>query len=85
MTTVDGNLATARACGFDLIEHFTLPESAWWDDYYTPMARRIDELLDGHRGDAAARSALESSREQIDLYRRYSRAYGYVFYVLRRR
>ena len=29
----------SRACGFSLVGHFTLPDEAWWDDFYTPMER----------------------------------------------
>ena len=83
MTTVDENLAIAEACGFDAIEHFTLPESAWWDDYYGPMEQRLERLREQHRGDDAALAVIAGSHEQIPLYRRFARYYGYVFYILR--
>ena len=82
MATVDANLAIARACGFEVLGYFTLPESAWWDDYYGPMAERIAALRRRHGADAEALAFLASSQEQIDLYRRFARWYGYVFYVL---
>ena len=83
MTTIDANLAIARACGYVVVEHFTLPESAWWDHYYGPMERRIAMLREQHRNDDRVLAVLERSHEQIALYRRFARYYGYVFYVLR--
>ncbi len=83
MTTIDRNAATAAACGYDVVETFALPESAWWNDYYGPLERRLAAL-----GDAANdedRAVIAATREQIDVYRRFSASFGYVFFVLRRR
>ena len=85
ITTVEANVSIARACGFEVVDHFTLPESAWWDNYYGPMERRIAALRGQYRGDGTALAAIENSREQIALYRRYAKFYGYVFYVLQLR
>lgn len=81
MTTNAGNLATAVANGYDVLDCFTLPESAWWDDYYGPLERRLVSLR-GVVADAD-RAAIDSAQAEIDLYRAYSTAYGYVFFVLR--
>jgi ubiquinone/menaquinone biosynthesis C-methylase UbiE len=85
IATVDENLAIARTCGFVVVDRFTLPESAWWDDYYGPMERRLSALQAQPQGDAEALAVIESSRAQISLYRRFASCYGYVFYVLRAR
>jgi SAM-dependent methyltransferase len=82
--SVDDNLGIATRSGFEPIEVFTLPESAWWDDYYRPMEARLAVLRPQYRDDAEALAVIDSSAEQIDLYRRFSRCYGYVFYVLRK-
>ena len=82
---VDENVAACREHGFDLVDRFTLPESAWWSDYYAPMEGRLVALRDEYARDDAALAVIEESREQIELYRRFARHYGYVFYVLRAR
>ena len=84
MTTVDENLTTARRCGYEIVEQFTLPASAWWTDYYNPLEQRLERLRQQHRGDDDAQAIIAETQEQIDLYRRFSPIYGYVFYVLRR-
>jgi ubiquinone/menaquinone biosynthesis C-methylase UbiE len=84
MTTIDRNLALARQCGYSVLEHFTLPESAWWTDYYTPLEQRLTTLRAQHGNDGNAIALIDRTQEQIDLYRRYSTCYGYVFYVLQR-
>ncbi len=85
MAPVDENLAIARRSGYAVLEHFTMPESAWWDDYYLPLERRLAHLRPQYASNPEALEAIASTQEQIDLYRRFSAFYGYVFYVLQRR
>jgi SAM-dependent methyltransferase len=87
IATITENLAIADACGYDAIGHFTLPESAWWTDYYEPLERRLADIRrDPHIAeDAVAQAAMAGTQAEIDLYRRYADVYGYVFYVLRLR
>ena len=82
MTTVAENLKTAEASGYLVLDTFTLPESAWWDDYYGPLERRL-ALLRAERTSAEDHRAIASTQQQSDLYRAYSASYGYVFFVLR--
>jgi len=84
MRSVDENLATTAVCGYRDLGHFTLPESSWWDSYYTPLEQRIELLRGRFRDDPDAIHQLDQTADQIDLYRKYSDAYGYVFYVMQR-
>jgi SAM-dependent methyltransferase len=77
------NIARTRAAGFDLIDHFTLPPDAWWDEYYTPLEQRMARLAPAADPELAA--AIDETRREIELYRRYGDSYGYVFYLLRQR
>ncbi|HSQ27061.1 MAG TPA: class I SAM-dependent methyltransferase, partial [Anaerolineales bacterium] len=81
MATVDNNLAHLNSTGYRSLGHFTLPESDWWDNYYHPMAARIEALRDQHRGNIEAQQLLDMEQAEIDLYRRFSAWYGYVFYL----
>ncbi|MGH9142183.1 MAG: class I SAM-dependent methyltransferase [Vicinamibacterales bacterium] len=83
MTTIEANLEMAATCGFAVLDHFTLPESAWWNEYYGPLEQRLSVLRAQHRHDDEALAVIENSQAQIDVYRRCADCYGYVFYVLR--
>ena len=83
MSDVDTNLATIESAGFASIEHFVLPEAAWWDQYYAPLEQRIDALRRGYRDDRQAMTFLDGAQREIALYRTCSASYGYVFYVAR--
>jgi len=84
MGTVTDDLAAIRDCGFQVVGHFTLPDEAWWDDFYTPMETRIGELRAQYAGDAEALSVLDQLAEEPAMHRRHSDCYAYEFFVARR-
>jgi hypothetical protein len=71
----------ASDCGYDVVGHFTLPESSWWENDYRPLERRLEGY--GGSDDEVARSVLAMVRREIETYRQYARWYGYEFSVLR--
>jgi len=84
MGCVPDVLAAIERSGFSLIGHFTLPDEAWWDDFYTPMERRIGELRAQHAADAEAQAILDQLAQEPELHRRHSDAYAYELIVARR-
>lgn len=84
-----GNLATnhtkAREAGFEVLDTFVLPASAWWDEYYRPLRARMASLQERARGDLDLATAIEETEREISLYERHGASYGYVFYLLRAR
>ena len=83
MTTVEANLATIGRAGYGIVDHFVLPPSAWWDDYYTPIEAKLPALRARNGNDPAARRRIDEAQAEIDTYRRYGDSYGYVFFVMR--
>jgi SAM-dependent methyltransferase len=84
MGWLDDDVAAIRECGFELVGHFTLPDEAWWDDFYTPMETRIAELRGKYAGDVEASAILDQLAEEPEMHRRYSDFYAYEFFVARR-
>jgi SAM-dependent methyltransferase len=84
MGRVPDVLAAIENCGFSLVGHFTLPEEAWWDDFYTPMQRRIDELRGRYADDGEALAALGQLAQEPEMHRRHSDYYAYEFFAVRR-
>jgi cyclopropane fatty-acyl-phospholipid synthase-like methyltransferase len=78
------NLTTIMVNGYDTIDHFTLPESSWWQPYYLPLEARLWSLREKYATDPEKLSVIESIQEEIDLYRKYSSFYGYEFFMMRR-
>jgi len=78
-------LRVVEESGYNHVGHFVLPESAWRKGYYEPMQNRVDALRPTYRADPAAQDLMHALEAEIDLYRRYSDCYGYVFYVMQKR
>lgn len=82
--TADEVCRMAVTGGYKVIESFDLPDSAWWDDYYTPMLERMKELKLRNAGMAEAEAVYAECETEVEMFRRYSKSYGYVFFVLQR-
>ena len=84
MGWLEDDLAAIADAGFELVGHFTLPDEAWWEDFYTPMEARIVELGTAYADDAEAQAILAQIAEEPEMHRRYSSFYAYEFFVVRR-
>ena len=84
MRPVAENLRTVERCGYELVADFVLPKSAWLDDYYAPLMRRIDAFEHEHANDPAALRFLADERREIELFHTHGDTYGYIFYLMRR-
>lgn len=80
--SIDENLKTIQAAGYQEIDHFTLPTSSWFTDYYNPIEARLPRLREKYRQDVEAITALNETQKEIDIFRKFSDWYGYVFYVM---
>jgi SAM-dependent methyltransferase len=83
MSDIAVNQERIRSAGYCEIDHFTLPPSSWWTDYYTPIEMRLPKLREKYIGNSEANTLLDATQKEIDIYRKYSDWYGYVFYVMR--
>ena len=84
ITTIDNNLKIAKEAGYKVLGHFVLPEAGWWNDYYLPEEENIKRLKVKYANNPEVLAKINSTQEEIDLYREYSDFYGYVFYILQK-
>lgn len=82
MKSVEGNLSLMEKSGFKVLDHFILPPSDWFDNYYQPMLERIDELKTKYSADEHMLQFLESEKKEIRIFQEFSDYYGYVFFIL---
>jgi len=85
IATAPEKIAILERSGFDLLGYFTLPSSAWIDNYYAPTEQRIPAFLERHVDEPAAKELVEMERQEVDLYVRYREWFSYGFYVVRKR
>lgn len=83
ITGVDENLATLERCGFDLVDHFTLPPSDWADAYYAPLAEKLPAFRAKYAGDVDALEVIDQFEQEIGFFDAYGSFYGYEFFIAR--
>ncbi len=66
------------------MDGFVLPVADWWNNYYGPAERRVEELREKYAGDGEVLASLDEAQREHDLFRAYHDTYGYVFYVMRK-
>lgn len=81
MTTIKVIKETIRENGYELVGDFTLPDSAWWDHYYKPLAAKLPSLRRKYEGNEEALGVIKMTETEIDMRLRFGKAYGYHFFV----
>ena len=84
MGTVADICALIKAKGLKLIDHFDLPDEAWWDDFYHPMEQQLETLQVTYANDPEALAILSQIAEEPQLHRQNAHHYGYTFFVAQR-
>ncbi|MER5359689.1 bifunctional class I SAM-dependent methyltransferase/N-acetyltransferase [Streptomyces sp. NPDC002785] len=79
LRTHAANTDAAQAAGYRLRAHWPLPESDWWDEYYTPLTQRMDRA-DAQR--PGMPQALAAHRTEINMRREHGSDYDYAAYLL---
>jgi len=82
--TVQENVERISSCGYDLLGCFTLPEDAWWIEYYGPLEERIKNLRQKYNTDSDALAMLDKEQREIDLFTKYKRWYGSAFFIMQK-
>ena len=78
------NIKVITSHDLNLIIHFKLPESSWWDNYYDPLEKRINNLRNKYQNDEEKLSMLDEFYLEIEMFRKYSQYYGYAFFIMRK-
>ncbi len=81
---IEANIETIKKERFNLISNFTLPESAWLNNYYLPMEKELPRLNKKYQGNEVALAVFEGFKNEADFYKKYSEFYGYEFFVMQK-
>ena len=76
-------LTTIEECEYAIVDHFTLPSSSWWDDFYGPLQESVKAFRERHLEEADAEQAAGQIQREIDMWHAYGDFYSYEFFVMR--
>ncbi len=84
ITTAQKNEEMIRLAGYTLASSFPLPDRTWIDDYYVPLARRIEEIEPRSHNIPGSAEILECTRSEIAIFEKYRGEYGYQFFIMKK-
>ena len=84
MNSIEDNVDIICQCGYIPAGYFVLPRTDWLDNYYASVEKKLTRFRHKYADDSEALAVLEEEQKEIDMYRKYSQYYGYVFYIARR-
>lgn len=85
ISDITSKLRQIPGCGYALLGYFTLPEEAWWIEYYRPLEKRINELRSRYCDNPKALMALDEEQHEIDMFKENPESYGSVFFVIQKK
>lgn len=85
INTIENNLDIINTLGYKIVDHFTLPDSAWLGDYYNPLETKLKRLRNKYEQEKEALELIETVQHEIDIFHEYSSYYGYMFFILHKK
>jgi len=82
--TVSNKLKKIPSYGYKLLNHFSLPQDAWWTEYYRPLEFRIKELYMKYKNDPEALEILKKYQNETDMVKRNPKERSSAFYIMKK-
>jgi len=84
MKSINDNIKLIKEIGYSIIDHFILPESSWWANYYDPIEKKLKNLENKYKDLEGVLEIIKAEKTEMEMYRKYSKYYGYVFYIMQK-
>ena len=78
--TIQGSLNIAQKVGYSIVGSFILPSESWWTHYYNPILAKLPSLKEKYKDNEEKLQHIAYHEVEIEMFRKYSDYYGYVFY-----
>lgn len=82
MPSESGTEEIVRAAGYTVINSFRLPDEGWWTHFYTPLKEVIPRLKEKYATNHDALEMIQGFETEIEIHRKYSKEYGYRYFIL---
>lgn len=74
-----------KASGYDLLGHFELDRTIWWEDYYKSMEKEIVKLREKYADDPEILKQFQSDQNEIDKYKRDPGQFESAFFIMQKK
>jgi len=70
---------------YEILGYFTLSADTWWNEYYTPLKKRLNELRLKYAKDTELLSIINNEERDIDIYTKHHEWYGSTYFVMKKK
>jgi len=77
-------LSRIPSLGYRLVGYFSLPEHAWWTEFYRPLEKRLDDLRKKCGNDPEALKSLKKFQNEIDMVKSNPQMFASAFCIIQK-
>ena len=77
--TIENKIRQIEDAGYEFIDYVIVPKKDWLD-YHNKLEKNLNKL----NGDKSAKEFVNQLKKEIEIYRKNSGDYSYVFYILKK-
>jgi ubiquinone/menaquinone biosynthesis C-methylase UbiE len=81
LDTIEQNILVMQKAGYSFVAAFALSEKCWTENYFIPRSIAEKALREKYAGNKMVEDYIASNKHEVELYEKYSRHYGYAFYI----
>ena len=81
---ISNELKKLNSWGYKLIDQISLPEDAWWTEFYEPLEIRIKELYMEYKKNYEVLKMLKKYQTEIAMVKRNPKEYCSAFYIIQK-
>jgi len=70
--------------GYKLADTLSLPEDAWWTEFYKPIEEKMDTLLHKYRNSSDALKLLKQYKSEVDMVKKDPLNFHSAFYIMKK-
>lgn len=85
MRSVSENLSALERAGYQVLGYFQQPDSDWTDLFYRELGEQLARVEEKYGRELQAQAVVDANRREMEIFSRHSAAFGYAFFVARRR
>ena len=83
INNIENKVKIIKKCGYELINHFVIPQTDWTTNFYEPLEKNLKKLEKKYPNNGEVKKIIETLRYEMYLYLKYVNQYGYVFYIIK--
>jgi len=85
MISIEQNIDLIKKSSYTLLHHFKLNRADHWNPYYKPLENQVNIYSANYKDNQNAMNIISEFQQEIDLYKKFSDYYGYVYYIMQKK